>query len=216
MTLGSEGAISDLSCLECNDHVGSRTKHCKVTSNGGRERYLQPVIWSCIREGGGKHLNDRNVGSNIGQNGNNHDEPVHACSLRHLLGTISHANVEKCLWNTGIVERTNEKELSDEKHQQTIIDLGQSSLGLGDKLIFLWLNLISIHIISFLSWNGIAFSIILCGIRARIIVLAFVRCNNHKNSSCRNRNDAHIQTNSKTNQENDNNKYLKLRPESPP
>ena len=56
MTLRCEGTVADLSSLESNNHVGSRTKHGEVTSNRGRERDLQPLVRRGVRESGGKHL----------------------------------------------------------------------------------------------------------------------------------------------------------------
>lgn len=102
MALRGEGTVSNLGGLEGDNHVGGRSEHGQVSSNGGGEGDLHPVVWSSIREGGCEHLHYRNVGGDVGEDGDDQDEPVHAWNRSHLLCTSAHGEVEECLGDTGI------------------------------------------------------------------------------------------------------------------
>jgi hypothetical protein len=128
VTFRSEGTVSDLGGLEGDNHVGGRSKHGQVSGDGGRERHLEPVVGAGVREGGSKHLAHRNVGSDVGKNGDDHDEPVHARNRGHLLGAPAHGQAEESLGDTSIIERSDKKELSNEKHEKTVIDFGKGGL----------------------------------------------------------------------------------------
>ena len=109
MTFRSERTVADLGGLEGDNHVGGRSKHGQVTSNGGRERHLEPFVGTGVREGSGKHLADGHVGGNVRQNGDNRDEPVHAGTLGHLVGAATHGQVEESLGDTSIIEGSNQE-----------------------------------------------------------------------------------------------------------
>mmetsp|Transcript_20399 Transcript_20399/g.38160 ORF Transcript_20399/g.38160 Transcript_20399/m.38160 type:complete len:568 (-) Transcript_20399:392-2095(-) len=215
MTFRSESTVTDLGGLEGNDHVGSRSKHGQISCNGCRERDLQPIVRSSIWERGSKHLTDRYVGSNVGQNSDNHDEPVHTGTFSHLVGALAHTQGKECLRNTCIVERSNEEELSNEKHEKTVIDFGQSGLRLSDKLFLFRFNLVTIHIVGLLGWKRIALGIILGVVGAGVVMLTFVGSDNHKNGSGGNGNNANIESKSEEDQKGDHNNDLDLGPESP-
>ena len=213
MALGGEGTVSNLGGLEGNNHVGGRSKHGQVTGNGGREGHLHPVVGSGIWEGGGKHLYHRDVGGNIGKDGDDKDEPVHTWNSRHLLGTSAHGKAEECLGNTGIVEGSNQDELTNEKHEKTVVNLGKCSLGLGDKLLILGLNLVTVHVVHLLGWEGVALGIILDHFRLGVIVLSLPCSQNHEDGSSTDRGNTDIKSNGKANKEDGNKDNLDLGPD---
>ena len=156
MTFRGERTVTDLSGLEGDNHVGGRSKHSQVTGNRRRERHLEPIVGACIREGGSEHLANGHVGGNIRQDCNDNHEPVDARNASHLISTATHGNVEERLRDASVIEGSDKSKLSNEKHEKTIIDLGKSSLGLGDKFFLLGLNLVSIHVISLFGWKRVA------------------------------------------------------------
>mmetsp|Transcript_18092 Transcript_18092/g.32733 ORF Transcript_18092/g.32733 Transcript_18092/m.32733 type:complete len:333 (+) Transcript_18092:240-1238(+) len=215
MTFRGERAVSNLCGLESNNHVGSTSKHRQVTSNRGRERYLEPVVGTCVGEGCGKHLHHWHIRGKVRKNRDNQNEPVHTGYACHLVGTSTHGQVEECLGDTSVIEGPNENKLSNEKHQKTVIDLGQSSLGFSDKFLFFGLNLVTIHIVRFLWWERVAFCIVFSHVRLGVVVLTLVGGKNHQNGSGTNRNDTHIETHSKANKKGNHNHNLQLRPDRP-
>mmetsp|Transcript_18338 Transcript_18338/g.25439 ORF Transcript_18338/g.25439 Transcript_18338/m.25439 type:complete len:259 (-) Transcript_18338:1060-1836(-) len=215
MTFRCEGTVTNLGGLEGNNHVGSGSKHCQVTCNSGRERYLEPIIWSSIWEGGGKHLADRNVGGNVGKNGNNGGEPVDTGTLRHLFGTATHGAIEECLRNTGIIKGSNQKELSNEKHQKTVINFSEGSLRFGNKFFFFRLDFVTIHIVGLLGGKRVSFDIVISVVRTRIVMLTLVGSDNHKDGAGTDGYNADIKSNTKANQEKNDNQNLDLRPDGP-
>mmetsp|Transcript_25589 Transcript_25589/g.36048 ORF Transcript_25589/g.36048 Transcript_25589/m.36048 type:complete len:267 (+) Transcript_25589:276-1076(+) len=215
MTFRGKGTVTDLGSLEGNNHVGSRTQHCQVTSNSGRERNLEPIIWCGIWESSSKHLAHRNIGGNVGKDSNNSGEPVNTGTFSHLCSTAAHGAIEECLGNTSIIKGTNQKELSNEKHQKTVIDFSQSGLGLSDKFFFFRLDLVTIHVVSLLGGERVAFGIVLSVIGTGIVVLTLVGSDNHKDSTGADRYNTYIKTNTEANQEHNNNENLDLRPDRP-
>lgn len=117
---------------------------------------MEPIVRTGVRESGGEHLADGHIGGNVRQNGDNHDEPVHTGTGGHFFGTASHGEAEEGLGNTGIIEGSNQNELTNEKHKKTVIDFGKSGLGFGDKLFFFGLDLVSVHVVSLLGWKGVS------------------------------------------------------------
>mmetsp|Transcript_21195 Transcript_21195/g.58987 ORF Transcript_21195/g.58987 Transcript_21195/m.58987 type:complete len:261 (+) Transcript_21195:616-1398(+) len=215
MALRCEGTVSDLGGLEGDDHVGSRSEHGQVSSDGGGEGHLQPVVWSGVWEGGGEHLADRDVGGDVGEDGDDEDEPVDAVSLGHGLLASTHGEVEECLWNTGVVEGSDEQELSDEKHEESVVDLGEGGLGFGDELLVFWLDLVSIHVVGLLGWERVALGIVLGVLWAWIVVLTLVRGHDHEDGSSSDGDDADIKSVSEAAEENDADEDLESGPECP-
>lgn len=156
MTFRGERAVSDLCSLKGNNHVSSRSQHRKVTSNSGREGHLQPVVRTCVWEGSGKHLANGHVGGNVGKDGDNHDEPVDAKSLCHLLGALAHEQVEETLWDTSVVERSDKKELANEKHEKTVIHFSEGGFGLSDEFLLFRLDFIAVHVVRLLWWKWVS------------------------------------------------------------
>ena len=215
MTLTGEGSVTNLGGLESDNHVGSRTQHGKVTGNGGRERNLHPIVRSGIGEGSGKHLHNGNVGGNVGKNGNNHHEPVHARNGGHLIGTSTHGDREEGLRNTGIIKGTDEQELANEKHEQTVINLGKSGLGLGNELLLLGLDLVAVHVVRLLDGEGVALGIVLGVVGAGIVVLTLVGGHDHEDGTGADGDDADVETESEEDEEDQDDEDLKLGPDGP-
>mmetsp|Transcript_24494 Transcript_24494/g.50952 ORF Transcript_24494/g.50952 Transcript_24494/m.50952 type:complete len:301 (-) Transcript_24494:938-1840(-) len=215
MTFGCEGTVSNLGSLESNNHVGSRTKHGQVSSNGGRVRNLQPFVRRSKGESSSKHLHNGHVGGNVGQQGHNHDEPVHTCTFSHLISTSTHGEVEESLGNTGIIERTNEEELTNEKHEKTVINFSKSGFGFSNKFFFFRFNFISIHVVGLLGWKRVAIFIVLDVFGLGIVVLTLVCGNAHENAPSSDRDDAHIISKSKEDKETEGDNKLDLGPDRP-
>ena len=208
MTFRSERTVTDLGGLEGDNHVSGRSKHGKVSSNGGRERDLEPVIWGSIWEGGSKHLADRHVGSNVGENGDDDHEPVDTWYGSHLVGTSSHGETEESLWNTGIIKGSNEDELTNEKHEKTVIDFRKSGLGLSHKLLLLGFDFVTVHVVSLLGSKWVALAIVLSSVGSWVVVLTLVGGDAHEKSSSADGDDAHIETGGEADQEKTGNKDL--------
>ena len=215
MTFGSESTVSNLGSLEGNNHVGSRSEHGQVSSNSGGERHLEPIVRRGKGESSGKHLANRNVGGNIGKDGDNHDEPVDTWNGSHLIGATSHCHTEEGLRNTSIVERSNQKELSNEKHEKTVINFSESSLGLGDKFFIFGLDFVSVHVISLLGRKRVSFGIVLCVVRARIVVLTLVSSQDHEDGPSTDGHNTDVKTNGEADKEDCDNSNLNLGPHAP-
>ena len=81
-----------------------------------------------------------------------------------------------------IVERTNEDELSNEKHEETAINLGKGGFRFSHELLLIWLDFISIHILHLLGREGSIFlGIVLNNIWLGIKLLSLSRRNDHEN-----------------------------------
>ena len=215
VTFRGESTVSDLGSLESNNHVGSRTQHGQVTSDSSRVRHKHPFVGSGKGESGGKHLAHGNVGGDIGQNGHNHDKPVDTGSFGHLLCTSTHGEVEERLGNTSIVKRSNKEELSNEKHQKTIVDFSEGSFRFRNEFFLFWLDFVSVHVVSFLGRERISIFVILNSFRSGIKVLSLVRSNDHENASSHNGDNAHIESGGKESKEAQHNQELNLGPDGP-
>jgi hypothetical protein len=156
MAFRGEGSVADLSSLESDNHVGSTSKHGQVSSNGGRKRHLEPVVGASVGKGGGKHLANGHVGSNVRQNRNDEDEPVHAWYASHLVSAAAHGKAEERLGDAGIIKGSDKSKLSDEKHEKTVIDFGKGGFGLGDKFFLFRLDLVSVNVVGLLGWKRVA------------------------------------------------------------
>ncbi|EJK73634.1 hypothetical protein THAOC_04728 [Thalassiosira oceanica] len=131
VALAGEGPVSDLGGLEGDDHVRRGSEHGEVAGDCGAEADLHPVVGRGVGEGGREHLDDGHVRGDVGEDGDDEYEPVEARHGRHLLGAPTHGDLEEPLRHAGVVERADQDELADEKHEQTVVDLGQRRLGLG-------------------------------------------------------------------------------------
>ena len=116
-------------------HVSSRAEHCKVSSNGSTEGHLHPLVRGGVWEGRCEHLADRNIGSNVGEEADDCDEPVDARDGAHLIGAVPHTESEEFLRDASVVEGADEEELANEEKKKAVVDFGKGSLGLGDEFL---------------------------------------------------------------------------------
>ena len=215
MALGGEGPVPDLGGLEGNDHVGRRTEHGKVAGDGGGERHLHPVVRGGVGEGGGEHLYNGDVGGNVGEDGDDHDEPVDAGDRGHLVGAATHGDAEEGLGDSGVVEGTDEKELADEEHEEAVVDLGEGGLGLGDELLLLGLDLVSVHVVQLLGGEGVALDVVVGEVGAGIVVLALVGGADHEDGAGADGDDADVVAEGEEYEEEGDDEDLDLGPERP-
>mmetsp|Transcript_53643 Transcript_53643/g.130691 ORF Transcript_53643/g.130691 Transcript_53643/m.130691 type:complete len:211 (+) Transcript_53643:395-1027(+) len=210
MSFRCERTVTDLGGLEGNNHVGGRTQHCQVSSDGCGERHLQPVVGAGVWESSGKHLYDGDVRCNVRQDSDDHDEPIHTGTFSHLIGTTSHTQVEEGLGNTSIIEGSDEKELSNEQHQQAVIDFCQSSFGFRDQFFLLRLDFVTVHVVCLLDGKRVALGVVLGVVRTRVEVLALVGGDDHQDGTGGDRNDADVEPKCEEDKEDNNDEDLDL------
>ena len=215
VALAREGAVPDLGGLEGDDHVGGGTEHGQVAGDGGREGNLHPVVGRCEGEGGGEHLDHGDVGSDVGEDGDDEDEPVDARDGGHLVGATAHGEVEEGLGDAGVVEGADEDELPDEEHEEAVVDLRERGLGLGDELLLLRLDLVPVHVVHLLGGEGVPLGVVLDHLRLGVVVLPLPRGEDHQDRAGADGRDAHVETDAEADEERRGDEDLDLGPYAP-